>query len=257
MSQTNAPTEPTVPLDALNAWLEYVLQDYIERRDEVMAALNRQQDQHQTISDESTSEAFAFNRKLAETLVKDIEIFHDTTKAPWLAGGRAIDGAQKSIVGSLRPVLDAHKRLMDEYLNNKVEIERQKAEEHARAARQVAERAAEAAAREMAGARVPERAEAALKVAQNAAMAAQAAEERARGKAADLVRSKSPYGPTTTMTERWTYEVTDFSLVPDELKIINIAAVGQKIRDRTPGGIPRAKIPGIRWVKVQSSSVRG
>jgi len=58
-----------------------------------------------------------------------------------------------------------------------------------------------------------------------------------------------PYSATqsTTYRKNWGYEITNFSKVPDEYKVVD----GQKVKaamDKDKDGDPTAVIPGIKWV---------
>lgn len=257
MPQTNAPTAPSVPVDALNEWLAYVDPDFVKRRDDILAALLRQVELYPTITDDGISEAFGLNRKMAATLIKDVEEFHERTKAPWLAGGRAVDDFKKELLKPLTPVLEATIRIMTDYLLDQERIARDRAERLAAEARREAEEAAAAAAEAMVKSRAPELAKAALAKAEETAKAAEKADRLAKGKAADLVRKRSPYGPTNTLTTTWGYEVTNFEEVRNGLKTISDAAVREVMKDRLPGGRPRAIEPGIRWVQIGKSTQTG
>lgn len=52
----------------------------------------------------------------------------------------------------------------------------------------------------------------------------------------------------TTVKTFWTYEITDFSQVPDEFKEINAGAVRRAMSDRKENGEPK-EITGIRFYK--------
>lgn len=257
MSQTNAPTEPTVPVAALNEWLQYAGAEFAERGDAILATLVQQTELYTTIPDDGTFEVFSLNRKMATTFIKDVEAFHAKTKASWLAGGRAVDALRKKLLDPLMEALAATIREMTEYLDRQERIARDLAHRIAAEKREQAEEAAKRAREELLKLRAPDLTREALARAEEAAKAADQAKRLAEGNAGDLVRKRSPYGTTDTLRTTWGYEVTNFEEVRNGLKIISDAAVKEVMKDRDPNGRPRAVEPGITWVQIRGSTQTG
>lgn len=151
----------------------------------------------------------------AARLSRHIENYRMSAKEPFLEGGRQVD----AFFHALKKKVDDEKGEIEvrasEYLRAKAREERRRREEQERLAREEAEAKLKAAA-EAEAANRKARANTALEEAIDAQNAAIVASRAANASNADLARTKSDSGVTSTLRTRWEFEISELDKVPLE-----------------------------------------
>lgn len=249
----------------------------LARRDELLQMADDFDADYATVEDDETSGVLAGIITQMAKSSKSAGQIREGIKAPYLEGGRIIDGF---FVAGICSKLDARAAKLNEkqtsYQRAKADRIRREAEESARKARveedarrREAERAErERRAAELAARRATEDADAdaaaqlRARAAQLRAEEARQAEERARvereeqarvaaSSAADRSRVRGDYAMSSLRTT-WQFEVTDIAQVPAEFLQVNTPLVNAAIRGH--GG--RRDIPGLRIFAVETAQNR-
>lgn len=255
----NAPSPP-VPLTPaeITDWLDYQGAALVSRRDELLAGLTAMLAAVPLIETNEQLGDFAENKSLVSTLKKTGEAQRTAAKAPFLDGGRAVDGWFAKLMEPLAQPLATVQSAMDAYGRKLREAEEKRRIEFARAAQAEADRLAREAtalqaAQDAAAASKrpvwtdPEEDERARVAAEEAAASAAKAQAAIEAKAADMTRVVGSFGYVTSMRTSWHPRVVDLSKVPVEYIEVNMAAVkaAMKIAPKATNGRPLLVIEGI------------
>lgn len=180
----------------------------IDRKEELLSGAARIPD----ITDDEISGRVADFIKQLTSFVKIADTTREAEKAPYLEGGRSVDGYFKSLTG---PIEAAKKGALDKqtiYLRIKEAAERKRRQEEADRARE-AQRLADEEMRRKAGEMVTQQglvdAVAAEDRAEQAAADAATAARAAQAKAADLSRVRGDYGATNSLVTFWDFSDLD------------------------------------------------
>lgn len=172
--------------DTIQAGLELDFADRVKRTEDLRAAVGRLPAK---VEDDATAARIA---DLADQFRKHIAALkkaHESAKDPYLTGGRIVDQFFNPAVKELSALLkDEVLARNTAYFTAKDKAERERAEAEAKAARDAAERIAQAATTER---------EIDLAIAQEEI--AEAAEAKAQAPTADLTRVHSAHGVTTSL----------------------------------------------------------
>lgn len=187
--------------------------DLTSRRDALLAAADRAPE---VIEDDETAGRIGDFVKQIQACGKTADTARVAEKAPYLEGGKTVDGWFKGITDPLATAKTQMERRLSAYLKKKADDEARRRQEEA--ARAAAERA-----------KAEEEARAAAAAMQTDAdlSAALSAEEEARAKAkdealaakataataADLSRTRGDYGSTTSLRAEWTFRDLDRTTV--------------------------------------------
>lgn len=254
MDTTNEPIRPFEPasMDALREWLNFIGLDLYVRRKELTEALG--DGAAAIIRDDTMQAEAAENIRMVGAFRRKVDDIHKAEKAPYLEGGRVVDGWFRDFLDVLASAAKPVQRAMDDY-----------------AARQLAKRREEEAAERTRLADVQRKAE---EAAAAAAEAGRDAEEEARrleraAKDADRAnrpttasagtRVRSDLGAVASARSRWRWMVADETLVPREFLTVDVGRVEAAIKAgaRDPHtNRPLAAIPGIRYEEIVSAGVR-
>lgn len=181
----------------------------LSRADELLAGFDRAP---ATVENEETAGRVGDFVKQISTAIKNVDTARTSTKEPYLAGGRAVDG----FFNPLKEKLDKAKRALTDrvgdYQRRKAAEERaarEAAERQAREAEEAARKAAEEAERAAQTDDDLDAAIAAEEAARKAAEQAEAAKKAASASAADLSRSRGDYGSVASLRTTWAGELVD------------------------------------------------
>jgi hypothetical protein len=252
--ETNAPPPPE-PLSVaqINDYLEYQGETLRSRRDEIIRALASNLRKYPAIGDDEALGVVAENMRMATALARTAEERRVEHKAPFLAGGRTVDGWFKKLLEPLQKQMAAVQSVMNDYAAEKLRRERAAAEaERLRLAAEAEQESRRAAAALERGGDVDE----ALDRAAEAGAAADAAAERATGRAADLTRTHGVFGAVASAREKWKWRVINIDLVPRKYLTLDDAAINAAGKKRDASGKPVEVIPGIEWYSEVSMGVR-
>lgn len=193
----------------LRSQLEADHADLLKRRDELLASVARMP---ATVENDDMAGKFSDTIKLITGASKAAEDRRVTTKEPYLAAGRAVDGFFKGVSEPLTKAKAGVERTLTAYLRAKAEAERKRREEEERRQREEAERAAREAAEREAAMQEEDDIDAAIeaeeRARQAAADAAQAA-KAAAAKPAELSRTRGDYGAVSSLRRVWIGEIVD------------------------------------------------
>lgn len=253
--------------EALREELNDNHRDLLRRRDELLAMADDFDADYDAVDDDETSGLLAGIITQITKSAKSADQIREGVKAPYLEGGRIVDGF---FLGGISSKLEARAKALNAkqtaYQRAKADRIRREAEEAARKARaeeDLRRREAEKAERERMAAeraarKAREDADASDAARQRAADAerraeeARQAEERARvereeqariaaSSAADRSRVRGDYAVSSLRTT-WKFEVLDIAKVPPEFLLVNASLVNAAIR----GKDGRRDIAGIR-----------
>lgn len=263
--------------EALREQLNDEHRNLIARRDELLQMADDFDADYATIEDDEASGVLAGIITQIMKSSKSADQIREGIKAPYLEGGRIVDGFFNAGISSK---LDARAKKLNEkqtaYGRAKADRARREAEvaaAKARAEEDARRREAERAERErrtaeLAARRASDDADAAAMArlraeeANRRAEEARQAEERARvnreeqariaaSSAADRSRVRGDYAMSSLRTT-WTFEVTDVTKVPADFLQVNATLVNAVIR----GQSGRRDIPGLRIYSVQTAQNR-
>ena len=263
--------------EALREQLTDEHSDLVRRRDELMQMADDFDADYATVEDDETSGVLAGIITQITKSSKSADQIREGIKAPYLEGGRIVDGFFNAGISSK---LDARAKKLNEkqtsYQRAKADRARREAEEAARKARaeedarrreaeraEREQRAAELAARrakdDAEGARLArQRAEEANRRAEEARQAEERArverEEQARvaaSSAADRSRVRGDYAVSSLRTT-WKFRVLDLRLIPPEFLMVNEPLLNAAIRGKSG----RRDIPGIEVYEDQTAQNR-
>lgn len=179
--------------DALTLRLDEMHASLRERADELLAAVERVP----ATLDETTHDRAAAFVKQMKLHAKKIDESRVAEKQPYLDGGRTVDGWFGRLSLAMDKACKQVEARITAFLRAKADAERKAREEEARRAREEAERrAAEMKADED------------LTAAVAAETTAQQAEKAAAAPVADLARTRTAYGTTSTLRTELAFEVT-------------------------------------------------
>lgn len=251
--------------EALKAYLTESAWPYIERRDALLESLPRIPE---TIEDEETNGKATDQVGMIAKCLKAAEADREARKAPFLAATRAIDGFYHTITdplgnpkgkdtrGQLRFIIETR---MTVYQRAKAARERQAREEEARRARE----AEEARRREAEEAERKAQSEAELqeaidkdKEARQAAADAHVAEKAAAAKPAELSRTRSDLGATSSLVTFWDFrDLVRADIDLEQLREhLPIAALEQAVRSFVNAG--GRKLQGVDIFENSRTRVR-
>lgn len=216
----------------------------VKLRDELLARAKRFFERFETIETaEVSAEATSFAKDMKD-LSSEIERERDKAGRVFLNATRAVN---KFFKADFKDVLDDAVRKVEARISayTRVTLERERAAAVAAAARLKEE--AEAAAKAAEASMQPAHLDAALATSE----AADAAHRRATGSASDLARTRGSTGRgVAAVSEPWVFEVVDFALVPDRLKVLNTADTRAEINAGA------RDIPGLRIYRDVVARVR-
>lgn len=230
--------------DLLRLQLEAQHGDLFTKRDQLLAAGARFEAAMAELGiqdDETLGKAADFKKQLA-AFSKKVESTREEVKAPFNEAGKVVQAFFKaSILDQIAGVVSKVTVQQTAYLRAKEARARAEREAAARLAQQEAEKAA-AAARAQASLAAAERAIEAEQIAADAAAAAQV-------KPADLARTTSDLGVTTSLRRTLAFKVVDKAKVPLHLMQVVDAAVLQQGR-MAKDPVQEQPVPGVEfhWV---------
>lgn len=252
MSEHKNIPDPIAPLNATQiiAWLEFEQSDLVEQIAQAMTRVGHAAfalsgaETRQTLAEAGAAIAAAL------ALMRAAEDHRKVTKAPFLDGGRTIDGWFKRRLEPLSTAMQPVQKALDAFAAREEAARREAAEKAAQAAREAAEKAATLAARTRGKSTGLGHLQAAITAEQEALVA----EAIAAGTVASLVPGRTSEGGAMSGREVWQWELVDIAAVPLEFVTINETLVNQRVRDYVrehaadarAGGSP---IPGIRLVR--------
>jgi hypothetical protein len=260
MSDVSIPNEPQRPApltpQEVVEWLDFELTALLSRRAEIIDNLKLMVAAHPTIENDIEQGLAADNLNLARSLSSAAEHARIGQKAPFLEGGRAVDGWFKRFAAPLDEAVAPLTRAMLAYADAKERRERAAAQAEARkAAEEAARKAREAEEAAKAGVFSDDALDAA-EAAERARQEAREAEQQAKGKPADFTRARGDFGAVASVRQSWSWEITDVSKVPRKFMTVDPAKIKDAAKDRDASGKPTAVIPGIRWVANRTIGVR-
>jgi hypothetical protein len=240
---------------ALRPRLEAIYADQTDRRDDLLAAVER----IPKITDDDSAGRVSDYIKQITAACKNAEGARTAAKEPYMEGGRTVDGFfTKGIVEPLMKVKRLVEASLTAYLQDKSQREREarmKAEREARALEDQLRKEADARAAAANTTATLDSAIAAETAANQASVNRFQAEQDVTAKAAELSRTRGDYGSVASLRTTWEYEVTDTAAVPRAFLMVNDAAIKAHIKARhihaPPGGIP-----GLRFFEKTSAAVR-
>jgi len=204
--------------EALIAYLAEGAEPYIVRRDELLAALDRIP---AVIEDEEWNKKATDYVGMITKLLKAIEAEREARKSPFLAASRAVDGYFGALVdklgtpkgrdraGQAREIVETRMTL---YQRAKADAERRAREEAAKIEREEAERRRREAEQAERVAQTEKDLQAAIDrdtAARQAEADASRIEKAAAAPLADLSRTRSDLGATSSLTRFWTFRALD------------------------------------------------
>jgi hypothetical protein len=216
----------------------------IERKLELLSAAEAWFAAHPTIDDDETQGVATENRRMIRSLAKLAKDRHGEQKAPFLQGGRAVDGWFAQFGTAIGAADNAYTTLMNSYATKLFEAAEAKRKAEAAEAQRVADEKAEVAAKALAE-KPPEQAEEALQV---AATAAEIAEQAAAPvNAAAATRTRGDYGAVSSLKTKWRWRVVDENKVPRRFMSVDSDKINAEFRrhGKDASGKPLGEIPGI------------
>lgn len=206
----------TVPAPEVIA--EFLAESYqgdVQRANDLTEAFARVPDK---IEDEEMNKRAADFAKKIAAHVKVLKGDHSNEKAPYLNGGRAVDGFFKGLIDTLEQCKAKVETRQTQFARAKADAERRRREEEARLAREQAEREAQEAL-DRAAAMPAKQADAALSDAIEAQTHAETLAGAAQANAAELSRTRTDNGVVSSLKTQWKGELTDrASLDLDKLR---------------------------------------
>lgn len=217
--------------------------DLVKRSAELAGMLERAPTE---ATDEDTANKISEAVRQCTAFLKSAEATRVEDKEPYLAGGRAVDGAFKTLTDPVAKTKQALERVRTAYDIRVEEAERERLRKEAEEARKKAEKIA-ADANTAAG---QERAAVAAQVAEEAQQAVKAT-------SADLTRTRTDSGVTTSLRSEWRFEITEAKKVPKKYLVPSEALIKAAIKAATTkdGECP-LEIAGVRIYKHRFSQVR-
>lgn len=196
---------PPDDIEILKGRLGQIYADLNARRDELIDA----ETWLPNITDDETSGKVSDYLAQIAACESEAAKAHTSEKAPYLTGGRVVDGFfNTDIRDRLSPLRSRVGAKLKAYLDAKAAAERQRAaEEAARMAAEAVRKAEEAAALEAANR--PEAAEVAMSQAVEAETAAVVAQSVVHAKPAALAVAKGAYGSRSGLRSEWAGTITD------------------------------------------------
>lgn len=194
--------------DALRQSLEIDNVDLEKRFKELSEASTR----CPTPSDEATAQKVTDFIRIINAFIKSADAKREGAKAPYLDGGRLVDGFFKAWIDPLEVAKKKASALLTTYLREKEAAERRKAEEEARKRREEEDRlrreAEERAATAANDAQLATAIEA-ERAADTATVDRIQAEKIAEAKPAEFSRTRGEYGGVSSLRTQWTFDSLD------------------------------------------------
>lgn len=242
----NAPIQPPVPdADAIKAWLDYQYAELIAEMDECRRALQSIIDKYPDGLTDDAAGIAGQNLAIVAAKLKAADDRRKEENKPYRDGHKAVNDWFEDFV--FTPVMIAKNAVHAMQNRHGMEVRRREQEKADEALRLAREEAARKAA-EAAQALREQRPDAIGQMEQ----AGRAAEEltRAAEKSDNVIaRVHGPMGSISSGAVTWSWEVEDFSAVPDFYKCIDEAKVREAAKKRGARNKPTAVIPGIKWVE--------
>lgn len=227
-----------------------------DRRDELLAGLNTfmadaangiTDDEHQAAATDVVAQIMAE----IDAIDGPKNSIRETSKAPFLKGGRIVDGILKGeLADQMRTAIEPLKYIMAKYAVDKHNAAMA-------AARQAEKEAAEEAVRQQAALR-PSSSEADHQAALDAEQAALDAAAAANVKVSDNTRTYGELGTSSGLRGTWKARVIDVEKLPRAYMMPDMAMIEAKMTSsRGPKkGPPTAQIPGVEFYQDFSLAVR-
>jgi hypothetical protein len=185
------------------------------------------------------------------------DLHRQDAKRPYLAGGRAVDGWFGKLTDQFSKPILLIQTAMNAYAQKKFEAEQAVREEEMRQARLEAQRKIDEARRAVRDQPLAPLTDDMLREADEAEAEAQAAIERAQERPAAMTQVRGEHGAVASLRTNWSWQINNFSAVPDIYKVINAQQVRLAMQRRDPvTGKPLAEIPGLEWIPERSVQVR-
>jgi hypothetical protein len=251
---TNVPIPPQ-PLseEEVKAYLDWAGIALCQRRDTLIESLVITAGKIERIEDDEVLGPISENMKMASALVRTAKDRHGDHKRPFRVAGEAVDLWFRRFAEPLAEAVQPIQLMMNAYAKRKYEEENARREEIRIKAEAEAKRLNEIAAKELETGRAARKA---LDDAADAAKAADKAKRQAEMRPSAMTQSRGVYGTTASARVTWKWRVTDISLIPPELMMVNTEAVKERGRPRDASGKPIAVIPGIEWYSDVAMGVR-
>lgn len=201
------------------------------------------------LSDDEAARAGDWVAKQLNPILASLETARVSEKAHALAASRAIDAFFSAMADAISTAKAGALKALTKHGAAKLERERQ------RLLLEAKQRADEAArlAVQAEITQSPELLNAAIAVEQQSLDAKNAASSVV---ATEATRTRGDLGSVTSMTTRWTFEVTDMSKIPAEFLLVNDRLVTSAIRTaRKVGGVPQITISGIKIIAERKAIV--
>lgn len=250
MSYTNRPIAPSTA--EIQEWLADTQDALVQRRDEILAGFQRFLSAYPNgIPDEGVQARaadFAGGKGIMNAFLKEATASRVSEKAPFLAGGKAVDGFFGALTDPVERA-QAHTRSLMTQFANKLEAER----------RAVAKAEAERLAREAAIAQDNAQDEESLQHAADVAQAAEAARALADGRAAALSQTRGDLGTVVSLRTQWKPDYENASLLelvkavaegraPLEYLAFNETRINYAVRSEKVRSIPGVPVIEVRSV---------
>lgn len=253
----NASPEPVPPTpltpEQILAWLRQDNAPLMARQTEMVGALTKTIDAYTTVDTDEQAGIVAENVRMAKDVIKLTDAAHTAAKAPFLTGGRAVDGWKNGLVGGLTPLIAALQTKLTAFAVRKDAQRREAARQQEEAARLEAERQAQAA---IAATDASER-EVSLAQMENATKEADKAARTATAAPSTLGQVRGEFGAVSSLRRTWKWRVTDMAKVPLQYLQPDPDAIKAAAAERDPDTRkPTAVIPGIEWYADDQANVR-
>ncbi len=240
------------PAENQRAELEQKNEDLIKRKDELLDAVSRMP---REIANDEVQDKFIDQVKLMKSCAKDAGSRQVIDKAPYLEGGRTVDGFYKPIQNTLS---DAAKRIengpLRTYQRKKYDAEQARIRAEKIEAERIADeerKAAEAAAKLATSDEDLETAIAAEDRANDAQQDAEKAAEAAAAPTNDLTRTHATYGGKASSSKKATFKIDNIREIDLEAlrPFIQIGAIEMAIRNymKVHKG-PAADVPPVKGI---------
>ncbi len=240
------------------AYLEYHCSALLARRDELLAAMERDIGAYPTIDTEETQATVAENRRMVETMLRTAEERRVADKRAFREAETTLDGWFKRFAAPVDKMLAEIKSRMDDFTRRQHATAMAAAQERAQKAEQEAQERREAAARAIRDGKPQGAVSAALVDAQIAEDEAAKAQAATMEKAAEHTRVRGTFGAVSSARTIWRWRIVDEKMVPPDLWSIDPKKVGARYAagGRNPDGSPVIKIQGLESYPEISTQVR-
>lgn len=232
-------------------------EDLVKRADELLAAEARVPKSVDNATDADKVSTFI---RQCTALEKALNEKRTAEKEPYLSGGRAVDGYFASVTDPVKKLKDRLTAIRTAYDVAVYQAEQRRRAEEARIAREEADARAAQARAEAEAARSAADKKRAADAADQSAVAevkAEAAAEAVKEKPAEMTRTRTDLGVTSSLRQEWVYEITEPKHVPrkycvPEDKLLRAAVKAAVMPD---GSCP-LEIKGVRIFQRYVTQVR-